>query len=368
MAVNGSFRTVLTNTATLASEVADLCEDSGRKLLQKLLIDIALIRSRSEYENPDVGSDQHRKLLEKLDKLYGILCKIKKNYSSRSCFGLFLKYNFGTVISLESQSELEEISAFLSSNEFILPAQHPTVLPVILPGYRLIESLGQNRRVWLAEDTASGIGRRVVVRVGQSPGEHLRREVEIMENLSRVNSPNVVAYLHCLCTADGTTAVVFGYVAGEPLSNVLANQPNGRLPWRLPSDTWTYSTESSSQLSILVIIMGVLRGLTALHTAEPPIMHCALTPAKILVCNGRAVLIDFRMSVIAGSPPSPHSGAESSHSRYMSPEQVAGADEAAVDARSDVWAAGVILHEMLSGQPLFAKVAILASITRLSTN
>ena len=236
----------------------------------------------------------------------------------------------------------------------------------VLAGYAVLGRLGRGRSVWLAEETAPGLRGRVAVRVGRPEAAEgpLLREVE---SLSRVRSPHVAAYRHCLRAADGVRAVVVEYVPGEPLAAVLAAQPGGRLPWRAPS-TERGGASSSSELSAGGVITGVLRGLAALHTAEPPIVHRGLTPANILVCGGRAVLTDICLLALAVGPEegpgddveslSPGDdeaprGAEGTGG-YMSPELAEGAvGLEGLDARADVWAAGVVLHEALSGERLF---------------
>jgi serine/threonine protein kinase len=200
----------------------------------------------------------------------------------------------------------------------------------------------------------------VVVRVGRPdpPEGPLLREIE---NLALVKNPHVAACRHCLLAADGARAVIFEYVQGEPLSEILAKQADGRLPWRVPPLAGGERGGSSSEVSARSVIMGVLRGLAALHTVDVPIVHGGLTPANILVTNGRAVLTDLRRSALAGGQQSPgdesRSAAHEAYTgRYLSPEQCQ-LDEAAgeeyLDARVDVWAAGVVLHEMLSGRHLF---------------
>jgi eukaryotic-like serine/threonine-protein kinase len=242
------------------------------------------------------------------------------------------------------------------------PSEQISIIPnaPVLKDYRIVGQLGRGRSVWLAEETASGLGRRVVVRVGRqdAPEGPLLREIE---NLARVKNPHVAAYRHCLLAADGARAVVFEYVQGEPLSEILAKQADGRLPWRVPPPAGGERGGSSSEVSASGVIMGVLRGLAALHTADVPIVHGGLTPANILVSNGRAVLTDLRRSALAGGPPSPGDDSlpaahEGETGRYLSPEQCQldeAAGEECLDARVDVWAAGVVLREMLSGCRLF---------------
>ena len=102
------------------------------------------------------------------------------------------------------------------------------------------------------------------------------------------------------------------------------------------------------------VAMGILAALSALHARG--IVHRDLKPSNVFLTRHGVKLLDFglarpelegaldretgltRTGVVMGTP------------RYMAPEQVAGEN---VDARSDVFAAGAILFEMLAGRPAF---------------
>jgi serine/threonine protein kinase len=225
--------------------------------------------------------------------------------------------------------------------------------------------------VWLAEETASGLRGRVAVRVGRPEaleGPLLRA----IESLSRVRSSHVAIYHYCpgLRTADGMCAVVADYTPGVPLASVLANQPGCRLPWRLPPAARAGLSGSSTVTSAGGVIMGVLNGLAALHVEDPPIVHRGVTPSNIIVVNGSAVLTDIRLSALAGGPACLDGGQPSScgvlrrcaagAGGYISPELAEGTvGLEGLDARADVWAVGVVLHEALSGERLFPQAGTL---------
>jgi serine/threonine protein kinase len=245
--------------------------------------------------------------------------------------------------------------------------------PPILAGYEVIGRLGKGRAVWLAEETVSGLRGLVAVRIGrpEAPEGLLLREIM---GLSHVRSPHVAAYRHCLRTADGACAVVTEYIAGESLAAVLASRPDGRLPWR-PPPADPGGAEPSGGVGAASVIMGVLIGLAALHTAQPPIVHRRVTPSNIIIVGGTAVITDLRLSALAsgpasqaGGPPAPLGalpGGAAGTSGYMSPELAEGAVGLdGLDARADVWAAGVVLHEALSGERLFPQAGAPIPLTR----
>ncbi len=92
----------------------------------------------------------------------------------------------------------------------------------------------------------------------------------------------------------------------------------------------------------------VVAGAAAIHAAG--VVHRDLKPENIVVAaDGRAVIVDFGLAREPGPGGAAvtHTGVVVGTPRYMSPEQAAGEP---VDARSDVWALGLIGHELLTGR------------------
>jgi serine/threonine protein kinase len=98
--------------------------------------------------------------------------------------------------------------------------------------------------------------------------------------------------------------------------------------------------------------LGILGALTALHSRQ--IVHRDLKPSNVFITDGGIKLLDFglaRSSESSGTEQTlTKTGMVVGTPRYMAPEQWA---EGALDPRSDLFAAGAILFEMLSGQPAF---------------
>ncbi|MBC2934009.1 protein kinase domain-containing protein [Nocardioides sp. zg-1228] len=133
-------------------------------------------------------------------------------------------------------------------------------------------------------------------------------------------------------TAGGVPFLVLEYVAGRTLRELLATRDLGR------DEAIHYQT-------------GILAALDASHRAG--VVHRDVKPANVMITpEGAVKLLDFGISS-AGTDPA----ATQTHGRtflgtpsYTSPEQVRGHP---VDARSDLYAAGCVLHELLTGRPPF---------------
>src|SRR4029078_12232776 len=95
------------------------------------------------------------------------------------------------------------------------------------------------------------------------------------------------------------------------------------------------------------------------------VVHRDIKTDNILLIDGQAMVADFGIARALG-----WSGGESLTQRgmsvwtagYMSPEQATG--ESRIDARTDVYALGCVLYEMLAGEPLFSGPTAQAVIAR----
>jgi TolB-like protein/Tfp pilus assembly protein PilF len=165
--------------------------------------------------------------------------------------------------------------------------------------------------------------------------DRLMREARIA---SRLNHPNICV-VHDVGEADGRVYVAMELVPGRPLSALI---PADGLP-----------VEQAVRYAIQVA-----DGLA--HAHAQGVVHRDLKSANIVVSpDGRAKILDFGLAVRIDALVS-----EATHSTtslrasdeiagtlpYMSPEVLSGHP---ADARSDIWAAGVVLYEMLHGRRPF---------------
>jgi hypothetical protein len=96
------------------------------------------------------------------------------------------------------------------------------------------------------------------------------------------------------------------------------------------------------------IVLQLLEALAGAHALG--VTHRDIKPANLLLCaDGRLKVMDFGISRISTSHLT-QAGAVMGTPRYMSPEQIRGEP---VDARSDIFSAGAVLHELLTGRTPF---------------
>jgi serine/threonine protein kinase len=167
---------------------------------------------------------------------------------------------------------------------------------------------------------------------------------------ARIRHPNVVSTLDVVVLR-GELFVVMDYVHGEALSRLV--RASGPLPPAIAAS----------------VISGVLYGLHAAHEARNDdgtplhIVHRDVSPQNVLVgVDGIARVVDFGVAKAVGRLQTTREGALKGKISYMSPEQVS---SDAVDRRTDVYAASVVLWEMLAGRRLFsgdAEVRVLQQV------
>ncbi|HSQ65553.1 MAG TPA: serine/threonine-protein kinase [Polyangiaceae bacterium] len=159
---------------------------------------------------------------------------------------------------------------------------------------------------------------------------------------ARVRHPNVVPTLDIVST-QGELFLVMEYVQGEALSRLLraARRRGTRMPPPVAA----------------AIIVGTLHGLHAAHESKNErgqplgIVHRDVSPQNVLVgLDGIPRLVDFGVAKAAGRLQTTREGQLKGKIAYMAPEQIRGATSTRL---VDVYAAAVLLWEMLTGDRLF---------------
>jgi serine/threonine-protein kinase len=160
---------------------------------------------------------------------------------------------------------------------------------------------------------------------------------------ARIQHPNVVSVLDVVA-AEGELFLVMDYVQGESLSHLLklARNTKTQVPRRI----------------FVTIMCGVLMGLDAAHEARDEsgqplsIVHRDVSPQNVLLgLDGVPRVLDFGVAKASMRVHwSSKDGALKGKLGYMPPEQIT---TGLVDRRADIYAAGVVLWEGLTGQRLF---------------
>jgi serine/threonine-protein kinase len=162
---------------------------------------------------------------------------------------------------------------------------------------------------------------------GPEDVQRFEREIEVQ---ARLHHPNIVA-LYNAVRDDQSIALIMEYVEGESLQRVLER---GRLPLHTAVD---YAGQ-------------ILDALAYAH--DKGVIHRDVTPANIIITpEGATKLTDFGLALAANDLRLTGAGVAVGSAWYMSPEQVRAVDQ--LDARTDLYAMGAILHEMLTGRKLF---------------
>ena len=215
--------------------------------------------------------------------------------------------------------------------------------PRRLGRYRILHRLGQGGMgiVFAAEDES--LGRKVAVKTIAEPDESARKRFRREARAAAgVNHPNV-CQVYEIGEDGGQLFIAMELLEGESLTERLKQGP-------------------MSVAEAVKLAQGMLAALSALH--ETGTLHRDLKPSNTFLTSHGVKLLDFglarplpreltqsletgteltRPGLLVGTP------------RYMAPEQVLGHD---TDARTDLFAAGVILYEAIAGRPAFLGASV----------
>jgi serine/threonine protein kinase len=233
------------------------------------------------------------------------------------------------------------------------PAPLDGLDPLAGSGYETLGRLGAggSAEILLARHVA--LGRRVAVKLLKQELCELELYIERMRlearALGHLEHPNIAKVTDFGQTADGRPFVVLEYLQGRTLLDEL------RQRGYLPVD------------EAVALMLQLLSGLAAAHALG--IVHRDLKPENLFLCtpeNGPYTLkiLDFGVAKIRPGPGTPstldplrvrsYDGVPVGTLPFLSPEQVMGRD---VDARTDVYGAGLVFYELLTGRLPFGEIA-----------
>ena len=209
-----------------------------------------------------------------------------------------------------------------------------TVGHLVADRYEVVEELGRGGmgRVYRARDREilEDVALKVLnpeIADNETAMERFRNELKAARRISHRN----VCRVYDLSRDGRTYFLSMEYIPGEDLKRVIKR--NGRLPL---AEAAFFGRQ-------------VADGLAEAHRAG--IVHRDLKPQNIMIDpEGRARILDFGIARLAQSAGLTHTGTLIGTPHYMSPEQ---ADGLPADARTDIYALGAILYEMLTGAPPF---------------
>ncbi len=216
--------------------------------------------------------------------------------------------------------------------------------------YRIERELGQGgmATVYLAHDIRHD--RRVALKVLRAElsavigAERFLAEIKTTANLQH---PHILP-LHDSGEVEGTVFYVMPFVEGESLRDRLTREK------QLPVD------------DAVRIAREVGAALDYAH--RQGVIHRDIKPENILLHDGSALVADFGIALAAsrtGSDRMTETGMSLGTPHYMSPEQAMG--ERTLDARTDVYALGCVLYEMLTGEPPFSGPTAQSIVAKVMT-
>ncbi|HEU5074639.1 MAG TPA: protein kinase [Polyangiaceae bacterium] len=210
--------------------------------------------------------------------------------------------------------------------------------------YRIIRLLGEGGMGAVYEGENTRIHRRVAIKVLHAGvaanGDAVARFEREAQAAGRIGSEHIVEVLDLGQLADGERYMVMEFMDGESLSSRI--HQSGRL----------------TAAQVYPIALQMLEGLGAAHSAG--IIHRDLKPDNVYLVRNKkgqtdfVKLLDFGISkfnAMGGEFSMTRTGAVMGTPYYMAPEQAKGAKD--IDTRVDIYAAGVILYEAVSGQVPF---------------
>ncbi len=211
-----------------------------------------------------------------------------------------------------------------------------TKLPERIGRYRIERVLGRGAMGVIYKAHDPEIERPVAIKLvrsdlldGEERADYLARFRREAQAVGRCTHPNIVA-LYDYAMHEGNPFLAMEYVEGISLAQALERGARFR------------PDEAS------FILLQLLDALTCAH--ELGVVHRDVKPANVLLlAGGRVKVTDFGISRIAG-PSMTQDGSVVGTPSYMSPEQCRGD---ALDHRSDLFSAGVVLFELLTGEKPF---------------
>ncbi len=200
--------------------------------------------------------------------------------------------------------------------------------------YRIVEKLGEGGMGVVYKGVDTNLDRPVAIKMlneelAHNPEvvERFRAEAKSQANLNHVN----LAILYAFLVDQGMAFMVMEYVEGETFEQIIRNRgpipPENALPW----------------------FKQALLGIGAAHRMG--IVHRDIKPSNLMLnSHGIVKVMDFGIAKLIGARGMTRTGVQLGTPAYMAPEQI---QNRPIDVRTDIYALGITLYQMLSGQVPF---------------
>lgn len=196
--------------------------------------------------------------------------------------------------------------------------------------YQVLEKLGEGGMgmVYLADDTK--LGRKVALKFLSSSITSNDEEVERFKNEARIaaslNHPNI-AQVYAIEDSENGSFIAMEFIEGLELSDLISDK----------------NVELKQKEEIT---LKVAEGIAAAHNKE--IIHRDIKAGNIMVtAEGQIKVLDFGLAQLTSSSNQSNTNEQIGTSTYMAPELILGKE---ADIRTEVWAYGVVLYQLFTGE------------------
>lgn len=222
-------------------------------------------------------------------------------------------------------------------------------LPNEFGNYRIGQRLGEGGMGIVYEAEQISPRRKVALKIMRSGAFASEREKRLFEReaeaLARLSHPGIAAIYESGLTPQGQPYLVMEFIEGESLVDYLPRIP-----------------ERGERLRVFLEICEAIS-----YAHQRGVIHRDIKPSNIMVAQGRVKVLDFGLARLDTGVDNTRTetGVVQGSLRYMSPEQAQG-EQAKVDVRSDLYALGVILYEMLAGKhPYLDRTDLLGAVQQI---
>jgi eukaryotic-like serine/threonine-protein kinase len=231
--------------------------------------------------------------------------------------------------------------------------ESPSTLPSI-EGYTLIKKIAEGGQGAVFQALQHSPRRKVAIKVllagpyaSKSAKHRFEREIELVATLRH---PHIVAVFDSGTTADGHLYYAMDYIHGTPMTDYVRTN---KLPLEKILELFAVACEAVN------------------HAHQKGVMHRDLKPANMLVDDeGHLHILDFGLAKQMAQPAQTMmsmTGQIMGTLPYMSPEQTKGNPDL-LDIRTDVYALGVVLYELLTGAYPYPVVGAMADVLNQIAN